>query len=47
MIIELRDICKDYIQDKMVIPVLSNVSFSMKEGNTWRSWDLPDPGKPR
>ena len=32
MIIELRDICKDYIQDKMVIPVLKHVSFSMKEG---------------
>ena len=32
VIIELRDICKDYIQDKMVIPVLKHVSFSMKEG---------------
>lgn len=32
MILELKDICKDYIQDKMVIPVLKNVSFSMEEG---------------
>lgn len=32
MILELQNICKDYIQEKMVIPVLKNVSFSMKEG---------------
>ena len=32
MILELRNICKDYIQEKMVIPVLKNVSFSMEEG---------------
>lgn len=32
MILELREICKDYIQDKMVIPVLKKVTFSMEEG---------------
>lgn len=32
MILELQNICKDYIQEKMVIPVLKNVSFSMEEG---------------
>lgn len=32
MILELSDICKDYIQGKMVIPVLKHVSFSMEEG---------------
>lgn len=32
MILELQNICKDYIQEKMVIPVLKNVSFSMDEG---------------
>jgi putative ABC transport system ATP-binding protein len=32
MIIEMKDICKDYIQGKMVIPVLKNVCFQMDEG---------------
>lgn len=32
MILELKDICKDYIQGKMTVPVLRNVSFSMEEG---------------
>lgn len=32
MILELQNICKDYIQEKMVIPVLKNISFSMEEG---------------
>ncbi len=32
MILELRNICKDYIQEKMVIPVLKNISFTMEEG---------------
>lgn len=32
MILELRDICKDYIQGKMTVPVLKNVCFEMDEG---------------
>ena len=32
MIIEMKDICKDYIQGKMVVPVLKNVCFRMEEG---------------
>lgn len=32
MIIELQDICKDYIQGSMVTPVLKNINFTMKEG---------------
>lgn len=32
MILEIRNICKDYYQGKMVVPVLKNISFSMKEG---------------
>lgn len=32
MMLELNNICKDYIQGKMVVPVLKNVQFSMDEG---------------
>lgn len=32
MILELKDICKDYIQGKMVIPVLKHVDFQMETG---------------
>ncbi len=32
MILELKGIYKDYIQGKMVVPVLKDVSFSMEEG---------------
>ncbi len=32
MILELRDICKEYIQGKMSVPVLHHISFSMEEG---------------
>ena len=32
MILEMKDICKDYIQGKMVIPVLKNICFDMEEG---------------
>ena len=32
MILELKDICKDYIQGKMVIPVLKHVDFHMEKG---------------
>ena len=32
MILELKDICKDYIQGKMVIPVLKHIDFQMEKG---------------
>ena len=32
MILELKDICKDYIQGKMVIPVLKHIDFQMEQG---------------
>lgn len=32
MILELKDVCKDYIQGKMSVPVLKNVCFSMESG---------------
>ena len=32
MILEMKDICKNYIQGKMVIPVLKNICFGMEEG---------------
>lgn len=32
MILEIRDVCKDYYQGKMVVPVLKDISFSMEEG---------------
>ena len=41
MILDLKDIYKEYQQGKMSVPVLKNVNFSMEEG------DLPVPEKPR
>ena len=32
MILELKNIYKEYIQGKMSVPVLKNVDFSMEEG---------------
>ncbi len=32
MILELRDIYKEYQQGKMVVPVLNHVDFTMEEG---------------
>ena len=45
MILELKDICKDYIQGKMVIPVLKHIDFQME--NMWPLWDLPVPVRQR
>ena len=33
MILEIQNVCKDYYQGKMVVPVLKDVSFSMEEGD--------------
>lgn len=32
MILQMNDICKDYLQGKMTVPVLRNINFSMEEG---------------
>jgi putative ABC transport system ATP-binding protein len=32
VILEMKDICKDYIQGKMVVPVLKHVDFDMESG---------------
>ena len=32
MILEMKDICKNYIQGKMEVPVLKNICFDMEEG---------------
>jgi len=32
VILELKDICKDYLQGKMVIPVLKHIDFQMEQG---------------
>lgn len=32
MILEMINVCKDYIQGKMITPVLKNINFSMEEG---------------
>ena len=32
MILQMQDICKDYIQGKMVVPVLKHIKFDMEEG---------------
>ena len=32
MILELENICKEYMQGKIPVPVLKNIDFSMEEG---------------
>ena len=39
MILELENICKEYMQGKIPVPVLKNINFSME------SWVLPVPEK--
>lgn len=45
MMLELKNICKDYVQGKMVVPVLRDVQFSMDEENTLRSCGPSGSGK--
>lgn len=33
MLLEMTDICKDYMQGKLVVPVLKNISLSVNEGD--------------
>lgn len=32
MVLELRDICKDYTRGKIVVPVLENINLTVEEG---------------
>ena len=32
MVLEMRDICKDYMRGKMVVPVLKNINLTVDEG---------------
>lgn len=32
MILEIRDVCKNYYQGKLEVPVLKDITFSMEEG---------------
>ena len=44
MILELKDICKDYLQGKMVIPVLKHIDFQMEQGEYvahYRTFPVP------
>ena len=45
MILELREIYKDYQQGKLVVPVLKHVNFPWRKGNTPLSWAHPVPEK--
>ena len=45
MLLNLSHIYKDYQQEKLVVPVLKDVSVSWKRENMWQSWDLPVPEK--
>lgn len=43
MILELENICKEYMQGKIPVPVLKNINFSMEEGeyvanNSEKQW---------
>ena len=40
MILDLQNIYKDYQQDKLVVPVLKDVSLQVEE-NMWQLWGLP------
>ena len=40
MLLELKHIYKNYLQDKIVIPVLKDVNISIDEANMWQLCDL-------
>ena len=46
VILKLQNICKDYIQGKMEVPVLHDICFSMRKGRIrGPSWDPPVPAR--
>lgn len=47
MILELHNIYKTYIQGKMEVPVLKDISLSVNEGEYVASWVRPAPAKRR
>lgn len=47
MILEMRNICKDYPMGKTVTRVLRDVSLDVAEENTLPSWDHPAAARPR
>ena len=46
MILELQHIYKNYDQDKLVVPVLKDVSPRLRRESTWQSWDRRAPARP-
>lgn len=47
MILELRDVCKDYTRGKNLVPVLKNVNLQVEQGTTLPLWALPALERPR
>ena len=45
MILELKNIYKDYIQGKMTVPVLNNISLSVEKGEYLAIMGPPGSGK--
>ena len=45
MILELKNIYKNYDQGKLSVPVLKDVSLSVERANILRLWDRPGSGK--
>ncbi len=41
MLVEMRDICKDYPQGKDFVHILKNINLEVAEGITLRSWVRP------
>ena len=47
MILELRDVCKDYTRGKNLVPVLKNVNLQVEQGDyTWTAHSIhyAEPG---
>ena len=40
MLLKLEHIYKDYVQDKLTVPVLKDICFQENAENMLRSWDL-------
>lgn len=46
MMLELRNIYKNYTQGKLDVPVLKDISLTVEEGSTWPLWALPVRARP-
>ncbi len=40
MLLKLEHIYKDYVQDKLTVPVLKDICFQVERGEYVASWDL-------